>query len=72
MKRAEKRSQKRIEVVEANVLRAGPVVLVARIFNVPQRKVFDWLARYRQGGWHQRGIERSFLCDWTNPPSYVK
>jgi transposase len=24
---------------------------VARIFNIPQRTVFNWLARYRSGGW---------------------
>ena len=52
MTRSEKRSQKRKEVVEAVVLRKEPVELVARIFNIPQRTVFDWLARYRQGGWH--------------------
>lgn len=52
MNRSEKRSQKRKEVVEAVVLRKEPVELVARIFNIPLRTVFDWLARYRQGGWH--------------------
>lgn len=48
MNRAEKRSQKRKEVVEAVVIRNEPVVLVARIFNASQRTLFDWLARYRQ------------------------
>jgi transposase len=52
MNRSEKRSQKRKEVVEAVVVRKEPIALVARIFNIPQRTVFDWLARYRQGGWH--------------------
>jgi transposase len=52
MNRAEKRSQKRKEVVEAVVLRKEPVNLVARIHNIPLRTVFDWLACYRQGGWH--------------------
>jgi transposase len=52
MNRAEKRSQKRKEVVEAVVLRKEPVNLVARIYNIPLRTVFDWLACYRQGGWH--------------------
>jgi transposase len=52
MNRAECRSQKRKEVVEAIVLRDEPVVLVARIFKVSQRTIFDWLARYRNGGWH--------------------
>ena len=51
MNRAEKRSQKRKEVVEAVVLRKEPVGLVARVFDIPLRTVFDWLARYRQGGW---------------------
>jgi transposase len=52
MNRTEKRSQKRKEVVEAVVLRKEPVALVARVFHIPLRTVFDWLARYRQGGWH--------------------
>ena len=51
MERAEKRSQKRKEVVEAVVVRKEPIQLVARVFNIPVRTVFDWLARYRQGGW---------------------
>lgn len=51
MKRAEQRSQKRKEVVEAIVLRNEPVVLVARVYHLPQRTIFDWLARYRNGGW---------------------
>lgn len=51
MNRAEKRTQKRKEVVEAVVIRNEPVCLVARIFNLSQRTLFDWLARYRQGGW---------------------
>ena len=51
MNRAEKRSQKRKEVVEAVALRKEPVEVVARIHNIPLRTVFDWLARYRLGGW---------------------
>jgi len=51
MDRAEKRSQKRKEVVEAVILRKESVTVVARVFNVPVRTVFDWLACYRQGGW---------------------
>jgi len=31
---------------------------VTRIFNVPTRTVFDWLARYRSGGWHALNDER--------------
>ena len=52
MNRAEIRSQKRKEVVEAVTLRKESVELVARVYNIPLRTVFDWLARYRQGGWH--------------------
>ena len=52
MKRAELRSQKRKEVVQAVIERNEPASLVARVFNIPVRTVFDWLARYRQGGWH--------------------
>jgi transposase len=51
MNRAEKRSQKRKEVVEAIVVRNEPITLVARVFNTPTRPVFGWLASYRQGGW---------------------
>lgn len=52
MNRAEHRSEKRKEVVEAIVIRKEPVVLVARVYNFSQRTIFDWLARYRNGGWH--------------------
>ena len=58
MDRAEKRSQKRKEVVEAVVVRNESIALVARVFNIPARTVFDWLARYRQGGW-QALVEKS-------------
>ena len=51
MNRAEARSQKRKEVIEAIILRQGPVHLVARIYHLPQRTLFDWLSRYRSGGW---------------------
>jgi transposase len=51
MDRAEKRSQKRKEVVEAVVVRKEPIAVVSRVFNIPVRRVFEWLARYRQGGW---------------------
>lgn len=40
-------------MVEAIILRNEPIVLVARIYKLPQRTIFDWLARYRNGGgWH--------------------
>ena len=63
MNRAEKRSQKRKEVVEAVILRKEPVELVARVFNIPIRTLFDWLASYRQGGWHALVEKKS-----TRPP----
>ena len=52
MKKAEERYEKRKSVVESIVIRHEPVHLVARIHNIPQRTVFDWLSRYRSGGWH--------------------
>jgi transposase len=51
MNRSEARSNKRKDVVEAIIIREEPVHLVARIYNVPQRTIFDWLSRYRAGGW---------------------
>jgi transposase len=51
MTKAESRSAERREVIEAIVVRHEPVVLVARVYNIPQRTLFDWLARYRNGGW---------------------
>jgi transposase len=49
--KTELRDQKRREVVEAIVIRHEPVSLVRRIYNIPERTVFDWLALYRAGGW---------------------
>ena len=51
MTRSELRNQRRKEVIEAIIIREEPVHLVARVFNLPERTVFDWLARYRSGGW---------------------
>jgi transposase len=51
MNRSEARSNKRKEVLEAIIIRKEPVHLVARIYNVPQRTIFDWLSCYRAGGW---------------------
>ena len=51
MTRAGARSNKRKEVVEGIVLRNDAVALVARIYHIPRRTVFSWLARYRSGGW---------------------
>ena len=51
MSRSEERSKKRKEVVEAIIVRHEPVHLVARVYKIPQRTIFDWLSRYRSGGW---------------------
>lgn len=46
------RNQKRRDVVAAIVNRREPIHEVARIFNVPQRTIFDWLAGLVSGrGW---------------------
>ena len=72
MNRAEIRSQKRKEVVEAVTLRKESVEVVARVYNIPLRTVFDWLARYRQGGWHalieknRQGRPKKFTGDDSN------
>jgi len=69
MKRSEARSKKRKEVVEAIILRQEPVHLVARIYNIPYRTVFDWLSRYRSGGWdalkekHRSGRKRKLSAE---------
>jgi len=49
--KTELRNQKRKAVVEANVIRQEAVHLVARIYQIPQRTVFNWLSLYRCGGW---------------------
>ena len=46
----QRRYEKRRAVVEA-IQRGEPVGVVARVFGVAVRSVFDWLAWYRQGGW---------------------
>jgi len=52
MSQLESRNQKRKEFVEAIVIRKEPVVLAARVFSIPLRAAFNWLALYRSGGWH--------------------
>jgi len=49
--RIEQRNQKRKDVVEAIIIRQEPVHLVRRIYNIPERTIFDWLSLYRAGGW---------------------
>lgn len=51
MSKIEIRNKKRRDVVEAIVNRQEPIHEVARIFNVPQRTVFEWLAWFRAEGW---------------------
>ena len=51
MTRSEARNQKRKEVVEAIILRKESATVVARVYNLSLRNVFNWLARYRNGGW---------------------
>jgi len=52
MNKSEERTKKRTEVVEAIIVRREPACLVAKIYNIQERVVFNWLARYRSGGWH--------------------
>lgn len=46
----QRRYERRRGVVEA-VQRGEAVVVVARVFGVAVRSVFDWLSWYRRGGW---------------------
>ncbi len=39
-------------MVTAIVIRQESVHVVARVYGVPQRTVFDWLSLYRSGGWN--------------------
>jgi transposase len=47
----EQRNQRRKDVVEAIVVRQEPVHLVRKIYNIPERTIFNWLSLYRSGGW---------------------
>ena len=51
MSRIEMRNQKRRDVVGAIVNRKEPIHVVARVFNVPHRTVFEWLSWFRAEGW---------------------
>ncbi|MDQ7074090.1 MAG: helix-turn-helix domain-containing protein [Gammaproteobacteria bacterium] len=51
MNKSEIRSQKRKDVVEAIIIRNESIHVVSRIYNLPKRTLFDWLSRYRSGGW---------------------
>ncbi len=46
------RSKKRKEIIEVFILRKGSIVLVLCVYNLLQRTIFRWLARYRNSGWH--------------------
>ncbi len=69
MTKSEARSQRRKEAVEAIILRQEPAYLVARIYNIPYRTLFDWLSRYRSGGWdalkegHRKGRKRKLSAE---------
>ena len=43
--------EKRKAAVSA-MIRGEKVGVVTRVFQVPRRTVFQWLSRYRHGGWH--------------------
>ena len=45
------RNQRRRDVVEAMVNRNEPIHVVARVFNVPLRTVFEWLSWFRAECW---------------------
>ena len=45
------RNQRRRDAVEAIVNRNEPIHVVARVFNVPLRTVFEWLSWFRAEGW---------------------
>jgi transposase len=47
----ESKYQKRVTALKA-VQNGEDVGVVARVLGVPLRTLFDWLAKYRQGGWH--------------------
>jgi len=48
----ELRNRKRREVVEAIIIREEPIYLVRRIYNIPERTIFNWISLYRSGGWN--------------------
>ena len=51
---AEVRTQKRIDAVKS-VQRGEEPKLVARVMGIPMTTLYDWLARYRSGGWNALG-----------------
>jgi transposase len=51
LKKIELRHQKRVEAVKAVQREEAPKV-VARVMKIPLNTLYDWLARYRNGGWH--------------------
>lgn len=51
LKRSEQRYQKRVEAVKA-VQRGEEPKIVARVMGIPLNSIYNWLARYRSGGWH--------------------
>lgn len=51
LKRSKQRYQKRVEAVKA-VQRGEEPKVVARVMGIPVNSLYNWLARYRSGGWH--------------------
>ncbi len=51
LKKSEQRYEKRVEVVKA-IQRGEEPKVVARVMGIPLASVYNWLARYRSGGWH--------------------
>ncbi|NBW85042.1 MAG: IS630 family transposase [Proteobacteria bacterium] len=51
MKGSEKRYQKRVEAIKA-IQRSERPQVVSRVMGIPITTLYDWIARYRSGGWH--------------------
>jgi len=72
MTKAEARYQKRCEVIRA-IRRGEKPEMVARVFGISRRTVFEWMARFRAGSWEglkdgaRRGRPRKVsgeIMDW--------
>ena len=71
MSRIERRNQKRRDVVEAIVNRNEPIHVVARVFNVPQRTVFEWLSWFRAAAHFRFGGAVCSVQRWLRRVSAV-
>ena len=72
MTKAEVRYRKRCEVIKA-IRRGEDPEMVARVFGIGRRTIFEWMARFRQGSWEglkegdRRGRPRKVsgeIMDW--------